>query len=148
MQLELLGLKNSLVKNVPSFDKAGLGLVPVTGMDQALNIHHVIVADRDDAGQLADCCMNLVRDRMDGLSVLGNYLFFQVVGSVLNAARADHGEETGILQGDGIVVVETIPPDVVFLQENGRIYNVVVKVDVIDEELDEVVWGVLEYGGE
>ena len=115
MQLELLGFKNSLVENVPSFDKASLGLVPVAGMNQALNIHHMIVADWDDAGQLSDCGMHLVRDGLNGFSILGNYGRFQVVRDMLNGTRADHGEETSVLQGNRFVVGTTLPPDVIVL---------------------------------
>lgn len=58
---------------------------------------------------------------------------------MLNCAGAQNGEKTGILEGKGLVIIATVPPDVVFLEKDGWVDDVVVEVDVIDEELDEVV---------
>lgn len=137
---QLLCFPDGGTQDVPALDKAGLGLVPVAGVQQGLNVQQVVVADGDDAVQLAGgivvLCSKLLRRRAQVLLELS----LQLGVSVLGGAGADHEEETSPLKAEGLAGRAHGPPVAVFLEEGGRVDDVVVVVDIVQEVLNERVW--------
>ena len=139
LHTELARLEDGGAEDVPCLEEPGFGLVPVARVQQALDVGGVVAADGDNAGQLARGIEELLR-QLVGREARGLLqLPLQPLVGVLDAAGTDGGEQTRVLEGEGAGLGAPLPPDVIEAQEVGRIDDVVVVVDVMDEAVDELL---------
>lgn len=133
------GLQNGGTKNVPRLQEPRLRLVPVARVKQALYIEHVVVANRDDAGQLSNSVMKLLRKIIGGHSRKALELLLHVIVGMLDAAGANHGQQARELKRQGPILGVPLPPYMVVLEEVGRVDDVIMIIDIVVERVDEFV---------
>ena len=108
-------------------------------MQQRLDVEQVVVADGDDAVQLAVGVVVGLGQALRRLAEVGLELLLQVGVGVLRRARAHDEQQARPLQAERAVVGAQRPPVAVLVEERGRVDDVVVVVDVVEKVLDERV---------
>ncbi|KAJ6441178.1 C6 transcription factor [Purpureocillium lavendulum] len=141
VDVELLGLADGGAEDVPRLDEARLRLVPVARVQQRLHVEQVVVADGDDAVQLARRAVVRLGEPLRRLAQVRLELVLQLRVRVLRRARAHHEQQARPLQAERPVVGAQRPPAAVLVEEGWGVDDVVVVVDVVEEVLDERVWG-------
>lgn len=137
---QFLRFSDGDAEDVPALDEAGLGLVPVARVQQGLDVEEMVIADRDDAVQLAGGIVVLFGELLRRLAQIVLELAAQLDVGVLGGTGANHEEKTSPLKAEGLGAGPRGPPIAVVVEEGGGVNDVVVVVDVVEEVLHERVW--------